>query len=224
MTDSSNNINQNNNHNNDLKSLDGLSQYLKSQAGTREGRSIPPLENWHPTQVDEMDLVIKANGEWWHEGSKVTRQSLVSLFATVLWREKQDDGSSQYYLKTPVQKLKITVEDVPLLINDVGIVQESGVDWLEFTTTTGDVVRLDEAHPITLRALKSADNPEGSMVNDSQIRPYMAVRNDLDALIGRNTFYHLTELGDLTEQDGQTTLTLSSGGQRFEISMPSDSL
>jgi hypothetical protein len=48
----------------------------------------------------------------------------------------------------------------------------------------------------------------------------MLVRNGLSALIGRNTFYHLTEIGDLTEQQGETVLTLHSGGQAYSLSMP----
>ncbi|MDN5733065.1 MAG: DUF1285 domain-containing protein, partial [Psychrobacter sp.] len=124
----------------DLNSMDALSQYLKTTAGVREGRAIPPLERWHPEQVTDMDLVIKANGEWWHEGGQMTRESLVSLFATILWKE-ENQGKTEYFLKTPVQKIRIQVEDAPLLINDVGIVEEAGLRWLEFTTTTGDVVR-----------------------------------------------------------------------------------
>ena len=108
----------------DLNHIDALSQYLKSTAGTRQGRPIPPLEEWHPEQVVDMDLVIKANGEWWHEGGHMTRESLVNLFATILWKEEQD-GVIEYFLKTPAQKLRIQVEDVPLLINDVGIVTEA---------------------------------------------------------------------------------------------------
>ena len=202
----------------DLSSLDNLSQYLKHSASERQGRAIPPLDKWHPEQIDDMDLVIKANGEWWHEGGHMTRQSLVSLFATILWKE-ETDGVIEYFLKTPVQKLRIQVEDVPLLINDVGIVTEDGVSWLEFTTTTGDVVRLDEAHPIALRPYQTDDSAQGGEDN-IQIRPYMLVRNDLEALIARNTFYHLTEIGELTEQNGDTVLTLQSGGQSYQLSMP----
>lgn len=211
-----------------LNNMDALSQYFKSAASTREGRVIPPLENWRPEQVADMNLTIKANGEWWHEGGHMTRQSLVSLFATILWKE-QNNGSVEYFLKTPVQKLRIQVEDAPLLINDVGIVHEEGKRWLEFTTTTGDVVRLDDEHPIRLRAytIKSPDDNESTEVNEStesntQIRPYMTVRNGLEALIGRNAFYHLTEIGELTEQNGETILTLQSGGNAYPLSMPSD--
>lgn len=212
MTSSDADNQGNHSNNSGLDSLDSLSQYLKAQAGSREGRAIPPLENWHPKEVGEMDLIIKSNGEWWHEGSKVTRQSLVSLFASVLWAETSVDGDTQYYLKTPVQKLRITVEDVPFVINDVGVVQEQGVNWLEFTTTTGDVVRLDDAHPIELRNLPS---------DPAQTRPYMPVRNGLEALINRNVFYHLIDLGELTEDKGETVLKLNSGGQSYQLSMPS---
>ena len=215
--------------------MDALSQYFKSAPSIREGRAIPPLENWHPEQVTDMDLTIKANGEWWHEGGHMTRQSLVSLFATILWKE-ENNGAVEYFLKTPVQKLRIHVEDAPLLINDVGIVEEQGESWLEFTTTTGDVVRLDDEHPISLRAYTMKDSDDNSHSDKSknkednkstesstQTRPYMMVRNGLEALIGRNAFYHLTEIGELTERDGETILTLQSGDNAYTLSMPSDS-
>ncbi len=215
--------------------MDALSQYFKSAPSIREGRAIPPLENWHPEQVTDMDLTIKANGEWWHEGGHMTRQSLVSLFATILWKE-ENNGAVEYFLKTPVQKLRIHVEDAPLLINDVGIVEEAGKRWLEFTTTTGDVVRLDDEHPISLRAYTMKDSDDNSHFDKSknrednestesstQIRPYMMVRNGLEALIGRNAFYHLTEIGELTERDGETILTLQSGYNAYKLSMPLDS-
>ena len=197
--------------------METLNQYLKSAAGTREGRSIPPLEKWHPEQVADMDLVIKANGEWWHEGGQMTRESLVSLFATILWKE-ENNGVAEYFLKTPVQKLRIQVEDAPLLINDVGIVNEDNTHWLEFTTTTGDVVRLDDEHPIALRVHTPDDAVDDQA--DVQVKPYMPVRNGLTALIARNAFYHLIEIGKLTEKAGETILTLQSGGKAYELSMP----
>ena len=214
----------------ELKNMDALSQYFKSAAGIREGRAIPPLEKWHPEQVEDMDLTIKANGEWWHEGVHMTRQSLVNLFATILWKE-ENAGKVEYFLKTPVQKLRIQVEDAPLLINDVGIVDEDDKRWLEFTTTTGDVVRLDDEHTISLRAYIPEDDASNIDANhkneenkpsesDTQVRPYMMVRNNLHALIGRNAFYHLTEIGELTERDGETILTLQSGGKSYALSMP----
>lgn len=213
-----------------LNNIDALSQYLKESAGMREGRAIPPLEKWDPQSVTDMDLIIKANGEWWHEGGKVTRESLVSLFASILWRE-DNNGTTEYFLKTPVQKIRIQVEDAPLLINDVGIINEDNTSWLEFTTTTGDVIRLDDAHLITLKTYNSKDNDAINGVdNDTRlenqhnaevaVRPYMTVRKNLSALISRNTFYHLTDIGELSESGGETILTLQSGGKSYQLSMP----
>jgi|26BtaG_2_1085354.scaffolds.fasta_scaffold14889_1 hypothetical protein len=231
-----------------MNNIDALSQYLKSAAGSREGRAIPPLDKWHPEDIADMDLVIKANGEWWHEGGQMTRESLVNLFATILWKE-ENNGVTEYFLKTPVQKIRIQVEDAPLLINDVGIVHEDNVSWLEFTTTTGDVVRLDDEHRITLQAYNPKDNDTAALADhslevkhnnleneslnenadrsknvatDEPVRPYMLVRNGLTALIGRNTFYHLAEIGELTERNGETILTLQSGGQAYSLSMPTN--
>ena len=237
-----------------INNVDALSQYLKSAAGAREGRAIPPLDKWHPEDIADMDLVIKANGEWWHEGGQMTRESLVSLFATILWKE-ENNGVTEYFLKTPVQKIRIQVEDAPLLINDVGIVHEDDVSWLEFTTTTGDVVRLDDEHQITLQTYNPKNNDKAvpayhssdvkhndlenenlgseslksentdhskNVTTDEPVRPYMLVRNGLTALIGRNTFYHLAEIGELTERNGETILTLQSGGQAYSLSMPAN--
>ena len=108
----------------------------------------------------------------------------------------------------------------------MGIVNEEGISWLEFTTTTGDIVRLDQHHQIELRPFIVTDK-ENAVTNDSlasneQIRPYLLVRNGLEALIGRNTFYHLTEIGKLTEQQGVVILTLQSGGKDYQLSMPDE--
>ena len=59
------------------------------------------------------------------------------------------------------------------------------------------------------------------LTSEVQMRPYMLVRNGLTALIGRNVFYHLTEIGELTEQDDKTTLTLQSGGHAYTLTMTS---
>ena len=65
-----------------------------------------PVERWNPEHCGEIDIVIKSDGSWWHEGSRIARKGLVELFASVL--RKDDDGIT--YLVTPVEKLSITVE------------------------------------------------------------------------------------------------------------------
>lgn len=141
----------------------------------------------------------------------MTRQSLIDLFATVLWSEMRDEHgeqTQQFYLKTPVEKVQITVEDVPLLIVDVQQVAHEGKTYLEFATQTGDYVVASDDCPIIMRA------------HLGQMRPYIKVRTSgtaIEALIHRNTFYHLVNMGDLTEVDGQAVLKLTSGDAHFQL-------
>ena len=45
-----------------------------------------PVDQWQPKRCGKMDLSVKANGEWWHEGQLIKRQSLLDLFSSVLWK------------------------------------------------------------------------------------------------------------------------------------------
>src|SRR5271170_3713266 len=74
------------------------------------GRGLPPVHLWNPAHCGEIDIVIKRNGLWFHEGSPIGREALVRLFSTVL--RKDHDG---FVLVTPVEKLRITVEDAPFI-------------------------------------------------------------------------------------------------------------
>ncbi|MCZ4142826.1 hypothetical protein BZG17_34095, partial [Escherichia coli] len=109
-------------------------------------RSIPPLEQWHPKHCGKMDLTVKANGEWWHEGQLIKRQALLDLFTKVLWKEE-----GKFYLKTPVEQIEIEVEDEPLLVNQVDQIEISGDEFLQLTTTNQDVILVDAEHPIFMR-------------------------------------------------------------------------
>jgi hypothetical protein len=174
----------------------GLGRLL-AEASQNPKRGAPPLEKWNPAYCGEMDLRIDAVGEWFHEGTRMTRQSLVDLFATVLWREDQ-----RYFLKTPVEKIGITVEDVPLLVVSMDqVTDDDGLTWLYCQTKTGDTVRIDAEHPIEIRDYQGEQ------------RPYVRIRRNLDALIHRNAFYHLLELGQWSEDGMQ--VQLGSGSHVF---------
>lgn len=182
---------------------DGLGELLVQAEGQR-ARALPPLEKWHPDYCGEMDLKITANGEWFHEGTRMTRQKLVDLFATVLWREPLD-GIDRYFLKTPVEKIGIQVEDVPLLVTQVDQVESDGKLWIQCTTKTGDMVFADADHPIFMR------------VYQGEWRPYVRIRRNLEALIHRNAFYHLLGWAKLEESDTHSIMRLCSGDQQFEL-------
>ena len=190
----------------DDKNLMNISQYLKDVQQSHK-RSIPPLDQWHPKHCGKMDLKIKANGEWWHEGQLIKRQALLDLFSKVLWKE---DG--KFYLKTPVEQIEIEVEDEPLLINQVDQVEIEGKTYLQLTTSNQDVVIVDEQHPIFMRAYPNE-------VGEDELRPYVHVRFGMNALIQRQSFYHLVNYGSLSENArGETVLTLKSGDLVLHLS------
>lgn len=56
----------------------------------------------------------------------MTRQSMIDLFAKVLWAEVDNDNQVQYFLKTPVEKVAILVEDAPLHIVNIEQTQANG--------------------------------------------------------------------------------------------------
>ena len=187
-------------------SLESLSEFIKNEVSERRGRSVPPLDKWHPEREAEMDMIIKANGEWWHEGGKINRQSLVDLFSSILWREGSDEAP-EYYLKTPVEKLRISVEDVPFLITEVNVIEQQDTQRIEFITSTGDVIYLDDEHPLEMGEYQGEE------------RPYIEVRFGMKGLISRNVLMHLTKIGELTEQQGKTTLTLHSAGKAYSVTV-----
>ncbi|ENW06491.1 DUF1285 domain-containing protein [Acinetobacter beijerinckii] len=185
----------------DDKNLMNIAQYLKDVQQSHK-RSIPPLEQWHPKHCGKMDLKIKANGEWWHEGQLVKRQALLDLFSKVLWKE-----NDKFYLKTPVEQIEIEVEDEPLLVNQADQIEIDGQRYLQLTTINQDVVIIDKEHPIFMREY------------EGELRPYVHVRFGMNALIQRQSFYHLVNYGSLSENSqGDTVLTLKSGDLVLHLS------
>lgn len=156
-------------------------------------RKLPPVELWQPENVGEIDITIRRDGVWLHEGREIKRQSIVNLFSTVLRRDEQE-----YFLVTPVEKLKIDVEDVPFVA--VGMeIDGSGEDQrLLFTTNCGDNVLAGSEHPVWIDR------------STAEQRPYLLVRNNLEALISRSVFYRLADL-----VEGADDLYITSNGTRF---------
>jgi len=159
-------------------------------------RGLPPVHLWNPSHCGEIDIVIRKDGSWVHEGGVIGREALVRLFSTIL--RKDADG---VYLVTPVEKLKIEVEDAPFTAVRVDRVGEA----LRFTTNVGDEVEAGPDNPIRI------EEGEGG-----EPRPYLHVRRGLEALIARPVFYELVEMAQ--ERDG--ALGVSSNGQWFEVGRP----
>ncbi len=176
-------------------SLDKISAQISSFS-TEKGQKIPPVELWDPPYCGEMDLVIKADGSWFYNGTIFKRLALVKLLASVLKKE-----GGEYFLVTPVEKVKITVEDAPLLLNQWRW-QDDDEKFMVVSTSLADEFILDAQHPITL-----AD--DGSL--------YVVVRRNLLAKVHRNVYYQWVDLAQATKTERGTELVFNSGDQVFSL-------
>lgn len=173
--------------------LDGVAAAVKQAPG----RGLPPVHLWNPTHCGEIDIVIKRDGRWLHEGAVIGREAMVRLFSTIL--RKDPDG---FHLVTPVEKLKITVEDAPFLAVRVDRV---GGD-LTFLTNVGDEVVAGPEHAIRVEVAPTGEP-----------RPYLHVRRGLEALISRSVFYELVEMAEERVTPQGLTLGVGSDGAWFPV-------
>lgn len=149
----------------------------------------------------DFDMRIGPDGTWFYRNSPIGRLPLVKLFASVLRREP--DGS--YWLVTPVERGTIIVDDVPFVAVEVDGEGEGPSRKLSFRTNLDERVTADEAHPIRVEIDAATGEP----------RPYIHVRNGLEARILRPVYYQLVELGEFRELDGKESFGIWSGGRFF---------
>jgi hypothetical protein len=178
-------------------SLEQLLAALKAQAGTGD-RGPPPVDKWNPAHCGDIGMEILADGTWKHEGTRITREPLVRLFASIL--RKDEDG--QTYLVTPVEKIVVRVEDAPFVAVRADRVGEGREQTIVFTTNVGDVVQAGPANPIRVK-----------YANGEEPRPYVLVRGRLEARILRAPFYELVEWSEAREG----RLGVWSGGLQWEL-------
>ena len=150
-------------------SLAHLLAALKAQAGAND-KALPPVDQWNPAHCGDIGMEILADGTWRHEGTRIARESLVRLFASIL----RKDADGETFLVTPVEKIRVRVEDAPFTAIRADCAGVGPDQTIVFTTNVGDVVPLDPTHP--LRLTTSADG---------EPRPYLLVRGRLEARILR---------------------------------------
>ncbi|MEM8980556.1 MAG: DUF1285 domain-containing protein [Pseudomonadota bacterium] len=183
-------------------SADALLASAKA-AGAEKSGSLPPVHLWNPPFCGDLDMVIKRDGTWFYQGTPIGRPALVRLFSTILKRE-----GDKFFLVTPVEKVGITVEDVPFVAVDF----ETKGDALIFETNLGDHVKLNTENPLRVELDK-----------DHAPLPYIHVRAGLEARIDRKSFYRLVDIGVDEAHNGDRWFGVWSDGGFFPI-IQSDAL
>ena len=176
-------------------SLEAITQQLSSEKITLKNK-IPPVEDWDPEYCGEMDLQIKANGDWFYTGTIFKRASLVKLLASVLKME-----GDEYYLVTPVEKLKITVDDAPFVLTQWYWQDDSHTNMC-VKNNVGDEFILDAQHPLSI-------SDAGEL--------YVIVRRNLLAKVHRNIYYQWVDLVKEKQTLKGTELVFNSAGCEFSL-------
>jgi hypothetical protein len=159
-----------------------------------------------PRDCGHFDIHIDRDGSWFYRGTPINRASLVKLFSTVL----ECDADGVYWLTTPVERGRVTVDDAPFLAVEIERNGDGRTQALIFRTNVGDFVTADAAHPLRIATDKATDTP----------RPYILVRNRLEARLTRPVFYSLVDFGVEERVGDATRFGVWSKGTFFPLDPP----
>lgn len=168
--------------------------YPRRAESWREPEVPQPLPSHKPAEFS-----IDAQGRWYHRGSIIEREGLLRLLSGMLRLDERG-----YALVTPEQVLRVQVADVPFVVTDFDLEGEGREATVLFRTSLGENVQLDAAHPLRLR-----EGPDGLL------RPYIRLRDGMEAVVHRNVFYALAELARQEEPGGP--LGIFSSGVFFPL-------
>ena len=161
----------------------------------------------HPHDLGDLGMTIARDGVWYYRGSPIGRPPLVKLFASVLRRHP--DGS--YWLVTPAERGRIDVEDVPFLAVELTLAGDGRARQLIFRTNLDEIVTAGPDHPLRV---ETAANGEP--------RPYILVRDGLEARLVRPVFYELVDLAATEEIAGKRQFGVWSNRSFFRLGDPVD--
>lgn len=160
-------------------------------------------DSWNPPYCGELDMRIARDGTWHYKGSPIRRRRMVRLFASVLRREA--DGA--YYLVTPAEKFRISVDDAPFIAAEMDVIGQGRNQAITFRSNVGDVAVAGPDHELRFE----------SAAADDGLKPYVHMRDGLDALVARPLVYDLVELAEERLIEGESRLGVWSSNTFFEM-------
>ena len=180
------------------KGLETIYEFSK-----KEKNSLPPVDKWNPEFCGDIDMKIMRNGKWFYMGTEIKRPAMVKLFSGILKLE----SDNCYYLVTPVEKVRISVEDAPFIATSLISENKDNINHLYFITNVNEKILLTKNNPLEIKINNITEEPS----------PYIFVRKNLKALISRSVFYELIELATKKNIDGKDCLVLASAGEVFKL-------
>ena len=156
-------------------------------------RRLPPVAQWNPPETADSLMRIDAAGQWFHDGSPISRSAMVRAFSSLLLC----DEAGQHWLMTPQCRQSIVVEDAAFIAVDMAV--RDGA--LAFRLNTDELVLAGPDHP-----LRAEGDPDCPAI-------YLAVRHGCEARLDRSTWLQLAEHALALDDDMHVT----SGGARFAL-------
>ncbi|TQV70938.1 DUF1285 domain-containing protein [Aliikangiella marina] len=169
-----------------------------------DSESLPPVESWNPDFCGEIDLRIDRDGSWFYEGTPIGRRKMQILFSRIIKKENHD-----YFLVTPVEKVKIQVDWMPFTIVDFEqVTPTKGKGELPYYRFTDNC---DNQFDLKKSSQWQIDRAEGHPL------PIINVRRNLFASFSRSCYYRLVELAEIIEEGEQSHIQLISNGLTFDL-------
>jgi hypothetical protein len=107
-------------------------------------KGLPPVHLWEPDYCGDIGMKIARDGQWYYANSPIGRKKLVRLFSTIL----RHDEDGEHYLVSPVEKIRVEVEDAPFVATLMHVSGEGQAQVLRFETNVGDFTEAGPEHPL----------------------------------------------------------------------------
>ncbi len=170
-----------------------LQQQLLNHA--EPSTSWPPAD-WQPPFCGDLPIRISRDGQWFYQDSPINRPNLIKLFSTVLHRHQ-----GEYLLTTPVESVRIQVDDAPFMLIDWQWLDSEQGPQLQVRDTIDRLYLIGSEYPLQLQAEPST----------GQLLPYLQLARGLTAKFSRNCYYQLVAQAQLIADEQGDCLVLQSG-------------
>jgi hypothetical protein len=163
----------------------------------------PPAAPRGRVLVEDLGIHIDRNGTWYYHGSAIDRKELVCLFASALTR----DHGGGYWLVTPTEMGRISVEDAPLLAIEVFSAGGGRDRVISVRINTDEIITVDADHPLQVVTDRSTGEPS----------PYITASRGVVAKLTRAAYYDLVDSGATEELEGERAFGVWSAGVFFPL-------
>ena len=172
-----------------------IDSILKSLSKYNED-NFPPVHLWNPELCTNASFSIDIKGDWYYNNSIIGRKRLKKLFSTILKRE-----GDNYFLVTPVEKIKLDVEIAPYLIVDFTYDNLNK----EIILDTG----FDYSFPLNL------DHKLELKLYNDEYYPVVNVRSGIEGLIARSVYYKLIDIAIEQKNNSKRNILLLESFKTF---------